>query len=394
MAALPPLESLEFARFKTLTGPAAQRVDFEVHFNPESLQHTVQNTLKEEGKGAKKKQHVSQTTAKLSMQLVFDTTDTGEDVRRYTDEVAKLMKPAGRGNERVPPLVEFGWGVYRFTGLVEQYQEKIDFFAAGGVPLRATVDLTMASQDVSFDSNLNPSASVDSDLGTPEAAVFLRGGIGLSAGIGGAAGLAVSLGDPRSARAIASLNGSASLRFDTSAELAVGGGVSLEGPAAFASGGAGIGIGGGIGASAGAGVGIGGSVGASAGASGGIGFGAGVGGSAGAGFGASAGAGISAGASAGIGGRANAGPGGAAGGGARIGAGAGATGGAFAGLRAAPGGARSVPDGRALFGAAANVSTGAKTPFAPGGRAAAQGGASLSADVGAASNPELKLRIR
>jgi hypothetical protein len=358
MAALPPLESLEFARFKTLTGPAAQRVDFEVHFNPESLQYTVQNTLKEEGKGAKKKQHVSQTTAKLSMQLVFDTTDTGEDVRRYTYEVAKLMKPAGTGNERVPPLVEFGWGVYRFTGLVEQYQEKIDFFAAGGVPLRATVDLTMASQDVSFDSNLNPSASVDSDLGAPEAAVFLRGGAGLSAGIGGAAGLAVSLGDPRSARAIASLNGSASLRFDTSAELAVGGGVSLQGPAAFASGGAGIRAGAGFGA--GAGIGIGGGIGASASAGAGIGTGGGIGASAGAG----------------------------------IGIGAGASGGAFAGLRATPAGARSIPDGRALFGSNASVGTGTKTPFAPGGRAAAQGGASLSADVGAASDPELKLRIR
>lgn len=256
MIALPPLESLEFARFRTLTGPAAQRVEFDVHFNPESLQYTVQNTLKEEGQGAKKKQHVSRTTAKLSMQIVFDTTDTGEDVRRYTDDVAKLMKPVGSGNERVPPLVEFGWGVYRFTGLVEQYQEKIDFFAAGGVPLRSTIDLTMASQDVSFDSNLNPSASVDAGLSGSEPAVFLRSGAGLSAGIGGAAGLAISLGDPRSARAIAGLNGSASLRFDTSAELAVGGGASLLGPAAFASGGAGIVAGAGIGIGGGIGGGI------------------------------------------------------------------------------------------------------------------------------------------
>jgi hypothetical protein len=316
MVALPPLESLEFARFKTLTGPAAQRVEFDVHFNPESLQHTVQSTLKEEGQGAKKKQHVSQTTAKLSMQLVFDTTDTGEDVRRYTDKVAKLMKPVGSGKEHVPPLVEFGWGVYRFTGLVEQYQETIDFFAAGGVPLRSTVDLTLASQDVSFDSTLNPSASVDSGLSGSEPAVFLRGGVGLTAGIGGAAGLAVSLGDPRSARSIASLNGSASLRFDTSAELAVGSSVSLQGPAAFASGGAGI-----------------------------------V-------------------------------------------AGAGASGGAFARLRAAPDSTRGVPDGRTLFGASANIGTGANTPFAPGGRAEAQSGASLSANVGAMSDPEFRFRSR
>ena len=100
-----------------------------VHFNPASLQYTVSNTLKDEGSGAKKKQYVSQTTAKLTMDLVFDTTDTGEDVRETTDKMAKLLKPHGPSGKQVPPLVEFGWGVYRFTGMVEQYKETLDFFA-------------------------------------------------------------------------------------------------------------------------------------------------------------------------------------------------------------------------------------------------------------------------
>src|SRR5262245_43344032 len=97
--------TVELARLKTLSGPAAQRVDFKVHFNPESLQYSVQNTLKEEGKGAKKKQHVSQTSAKLTMQLVFDTTDTGEDVRVHTDKAAKLLQPFKDGSDKSPPLV-------------------------------------------------------------------------------------------------------------------------------------------------------------------------------------------------------------------------------------------------------------------------------------------------
>ena len=41
------------ATFETMTGP---KVTVPVHFNPASLQHTVSNTLKEEGQGAKKKQ--------------------------------------------------------------------------------------------------------------------------------------------------------------------------------------------------------------------------------------------------------------------------------------------------------------------------------------------------
>ena len=115
-----------------------------VHFNPASLQYTVSNTLKDEGSGAKKKQFVSQTTAKLTMDLVFDTTATGEDVRETTDKMAKLLKPHGPSGKQVPPLVEFGWGVYRFTGMVEQYKETLDFFAASGVPLRASVNLTLS----------------------------------------------------------------------------------------------------------------------------------------------------------------------------------------------------------------------------------------------------------
>ena len=130
----PAIEALATARFKTVK--AAEPIEVTVHFNPASLQYTVSNTLKDQGSGSKKKQYVSQTTAKLTMDLVFDTTATGEDVRETTDKMAKLLKPHGPSGKQVPPLVEFGWGVYRFTGMVEQYKETLDFFAAGGVPLR------------------------------------------------------------------------------------------------------------------------------------------------------------------------------------------------------------------------------------------------------------------
>ncbi len=368
MPATPALEALELARFKTLSGPAAQRVEIDVHFNPESLQYTVQNTLKEEGQGAKKKQHVSQTTAKLTMQLVFDTTDTGEDVRLYTDRMAKLLQPYKDGNDKSPPLVEFGWGLYRFTGLVEQYKETIDFFAAGGVPLRSGVDITLSSQDVVFDSNRNPTASVDQDLSAQEPTVHPQAGADQTTGPGGAAGLANALGDPRAARAIAALNGSASLRFGGAAALAVGSGVALQAAAAFS-----------VGASASAGAGIG----------GGAGIGIGVG--AGAGVGLSAGAGIGGGAAAGVGIGIGAGAGVGASTAVTAGATVGAANGAFAGLRTASSSTGSVPSGRALFSASANVATGPSAQFAAGGRAQAQGGASLSTDVGAKS--DLNARI-
>jgi hypothetical protein len=248
----PDIEALATAQFKTVK--AAEPIEVVVHFNPASLQYTVANTLKEEGQGAQKKQYVSQTTAKLTMDLVFDTTATGQDVRETTDKMAKLLKPHGPSGKQVPPLVEFGWGVYRFTGMVEQYKETLDFFAAGGVPLRSSVNVTLSSQDVVFDSAHNPNASVDGDV-TPEPVTLPTGG----GPAGGPASVANALGDPRAARAIAAANGSASLRFSAGAELAVGGGAGVTlGAAAAFSAGAGVGlsaaggIGGSIGASAGA----------------------------------------------------------------------------------------------------------------------------------------------
>jgi len=199
------------ASFETLTG---QRFVVAVHFNPASLQYTVSNTLKEEGKGAKKKQYVSQTTAKLTMDLVFDTTDSGEDVRVTTDRMARLLQPVSAGKDKnVPPTVKFSWGAYAFTGLVEQYKETLDFFAAGGVPLRASINLTLSSRDVVFESGTGQPVSVDTALGAEP-------------------------GVPRAPRAIAAANGAASLRFGAGAGLAVGASMSASMSAGFAAGGA------------------------------------------------------------------------------------------------------------------------------------------------------------
>lgn len=266
----PASQQVSLARFRTVK--AAEAIDVEVHFNPASLAYTLSNALREEGQGARKKQYVSQTSATLTMDLVFDSTDSGSDVREATDAMARLLRPNGPSGRQVPPLVEFSWGAYSFSGLVSQYKETIDYFSADGVPLRSTVNLSLVSQDVSFDSGRDPGASVDAGLGVGLGASFGADLVTLpsaSASFGGAAGLAMSLGDPRAARAIASVNGSASLRFSGGVEMAVGGGAGVELAAAAAF-------------SAGASAGV--SIGASAGAS------AGMSGSASAGFGASAGA--------------------------------------------------------------------------------------------------------
>ena len=322
--------AIQVAQFKTLKSSPEQVV--KVHFNPASLQYTVSNTLGPAGQGAGSRQFVSATVAKLTMDLVFDTTaknlnekvQGGEDVRIFTDRMAQMLKPFGGKNEKTPPRVEFSWGAYRFVGTVEQYKETLDLFSHDGVPLRAGINLTLSGEPPNFESTKAPAPSADREPAPP---MEVPGGSGPS-------DVAAAGGDPRAARAVASANASASLRFGGSASLLVDANVSLGAPAAFAS--ASLSVG------AGAGVGIGGGV------------GVGVGAGAGIGIGATAGAAFA---------------------GLRVGAGAGAS--------------ASLPNAQSLL-PSAQVSVGA-TGFAPGGMARGSGAGSLGTDVGAAADLQARM---
>ena len=252
---------------------------FVVHFNPSSLSYTITNTMKEQGQGNTNKQYVSQSTGKLTMDLIYDSTDSGKDVRVFTSEVAKLMEPDAKTH--IPPIVLFEWGVYKFEGMMESYKETLDFFAANGVPLRASINLTLSRQDKVFDSGANQ------DGAPPPEAVEVPGGPATTA-----TSMATQAGNPNAGRSIAAANNLESMRFTAGAAMTVGGGVELGGPVAFATGGAGLSLGAGGGAGLGGGAGFGASAGFGAGAS----FGASA--SAGASFGAGASAGFGAGASA------------------------------------------------------------------------------------------------
>lgn len=123
-------EDTEFARasFKRLGG---EPVEFAVHFNPASLSYEITaNAPPAEGDAAKSKQFTALSTGKLSMDLVFDTTHDGTDVREMTSKVSRLMEPDP--DTRAPWETEFTWGAYKFTGIVGSYKETLDFFAPSG----------------------------------------------------------------------------------------------------------------------------------------------------------------------------------------------------------------------------------------------------------------------
>lgn len=340
MSWLPDSPTVASATFAVLDGQGKAGTAMPVQFNPASLEYTISNEFDDRSGNAGARQVVKKSTSKLTMTLVFDTTDTGTSVHELTDRIAAFLPRPVNGNKAAAPKIEFGWGAYKFQGVAEQFKETIDFFSPSGVPLRSSIALTLSGQEVEFQSSKNPQAAVDQ--APPADPVSAPPGNSPS-------DLSSALGDPRAARAIADANGADSLRFGGDAGFAVGASVSLTPAAAFS-----VGASANVGMSAGGGLGIG--VGAGVGVSAGIGVG--VGASAGVGVGVGIGVGVNAGTSADT---------------------------SFAGLRVAPPTA-SVNLGDARAALLPPPRLGGAVSFGPGGRAIVQGGASLAADVGATAD--------
>lgn len=205
---------------------------FAVHFNPASLQYTISNQMKNTGSGNSAKQYVDESTGKLTMELVFDTTDSGEDVRLYSVRVAQLMEP--QESDKTPPVVEFEWGLYTFAGMMEQYKETIDFFSSDGVPLRASINLTLASQDDVFEGGSRErTANTGGSLAGQGGGNTVQTPPPPDSDGRGVTQVATRAGNPAAARDIASQNGLENMRFTGAARLQLkasgpaGGGVSM-----------------------------------------------------------------------------------------------------------------------------------------------------------------------
>jgi hypothetical protein len=254
--------------------------DVEVHFNPETLKLSYANETKggdQPGGGAK--QFVGSGTSKLSVELLFDTTKDGSDVRKETQRVAYFIQAQEQrnpDNKRVPPGISFEWGSFIFRGIVDSMQESLEYFSEEGVPLRATVSLSLSRQDIEF------------LFGTARKAGGGAPGSGGATGAPGTAPLdparpgdsvqrmAGRSGKSSDWKAIAAANG-----IDDPLRLSAGALLNMNVSAGASVGlGAGVGVGGGVGAAAGvgagAGIGAGGAVGFSAGLGAGGGFGVGV----------------------------------------------------------------------------------------------------------------------
>jgi nucleoid-associated protein YgaU len=119
-----------------------------VMFNPPEYQLQKTNQFAElgiPGLGSSLLQFVKGSAQTLTMELFFDTTALGLDVRAFTQPVVGLT--ALNAQTHAPPRLLFLWGSLAFPCILESVTERFDYFNAAGLPLRARLNVTLKGND-------------------------------------------------------------------------------------------------------------------------------------------------------------------------------------------------------------------------------------------------------
>ena len=119
-----------------------------VMFNPPEYQLQVTNQFAEvgiPGLGSSLLQFVRGSAQTLTMELFFDTTDEGIDVRVFTGLVLGLASL--NSETHAPPRLIFLWGSLIFPCVLESVTQRFDYFNALGMPLRARLNVTLKGND-------------------------------------------------------------------------------------------------------------------------------------------------------------------------------------------------------------------------------------------------------
>jgi hypothetical protein len=165
---------------------SATGAQVEVQFNPQSLKVSYSNQFSggEQPQG-QSRQFIGTSVTKLSMELWFDVTLSVRkpslsftDVRKATERLIvflKLKDPTDKNQtNRVPPNLKFQWGSFLFTGTMDSLDETIDLFSPEGVPLRASVSISITKHDLSLEP-ATPAAASSNPIGTTPLATAISG---------------------------------------------------------------------------------------------------------------------------------------------------------------------------------------------------------------------------
>ncbi|WP_298439041.1 LysM peptidoglycan-binding domain-containing protein [Geobacter sp.] len=127
---------------------AAVPVPIPVMFNPPEYQLQKTNQYAEigiPGLGSSLLQFVRGSAQTLTMELFFDTTDLGLDVRAFTGLVLALTDV--NSDTHAPPRLLFVWGSLVFPCVLESVSQRFEYFNSLGMPLRARLNVTLKGND-------------------------------------------------------------------------------------------------------------------------------------------------------------------------------------------------------------------------------------------------------
>ena len=119
-------------------------------FNPNEYTFGKQNTWNKQeirGKNVPQLEFGGGSSMTLKMQLFFDTYTTGDDVRKTTNRIWKLMNINDKLTDMTstkgrPPMVEFQWGsTWSFKSVITNITQRFTLFRYDGTPVRATLDV-------------------------------------------------------------------------------------------------------------------------------------------------------------------------------------------------------------------------------------------------------------
>lgn len=128
-------------------------VGHQVMYNPEELKLEQGNQFAEvgiPGLNASPLQYVRGKSRVLTMELFFDTYESGEDVRAYTAPIVALLNT--RPQTLAPPVLLFSLGRVQFRCVLTDAGQRFTMFDRDGTPVRSTMSVRLQEYvDVSLE---------------------------------------------------------------------------------------------------------------------------------------------------------------------------------------------------------------------------------------------------
>ena len=137
--------TLEKLKIQVETGKGQFNKEITALFNPEQI--TIAKTANWRRAPAPERdvpaaQFTHGEPASLDLELLFDTYERGEDVRKYTREIFQLTTVQEHGQLHRPPLCRLRWGHFTlddFQWVLQSLTQRFTLFLANGTPVRANL---------------------------------------------------------------------------------------------------------------------------------------------------------------------------------------------------------------------------------------------------------------